>query len=46
MDLDEPALPAEDEAVVEKRLAEHRRNPASAVSLAEMTARVRSHIGS
>jgi hypothetical protein len=46
LDLDEPALPAEDEAVVEKRLAEHRRNPASAVSLAEMTARVRSHIGS
>ena len=41
LDLDEPSLSAEDEALVEKRLAEHRRNPGSAVPLDEMKARLR-----
>jgi len=41
LELDELALSPEDEALVEKRLAEHRRDPASAVSLDEMKARVR-----
>jgi hypothetical protein len=42
-DLDEPLLSAEDEALVEQRLTDHRRNPGSALSLDEMKARVRSH---
>ena len=41
LDLDEPSLSAEDEVLVEKRLAEHRRNPGSAVPLDEMKARLR-----
>jgi hypothetical protein len=41
LDLNEPALSARDEALVEKRLAEHQRNPGSAVPLKEMKARVR-----
>jgi putative addiction module component (TIGR02574 family) len=42
LDLDEPALSAEDEALVERRLEDHRQNPESAVSLEEMKGRVRS----
>jgi putative addiction module component (TIGR02574 family) len=42
LDLDEPDISAEDEAVLEKRLADHRRNPESAVPLDEMKTRVRS----
>jgi putative addiction module component (TIGR02574 family) len=42
LDLDEPALSAEDEALVERRLEDHRRNPESAVPLEEMKGRVRS----
>lgn len=41
LDLDESALSAADEALAARRLADHRRNPASAVSLDEMKARVR-----
>jgi hypothetical protein len=41
LELDEAGLPAEDEAVVEQRLAEHRQDPGSSVSLGEMKARVR-----
>ena len=41
LDLDEPALSAEDEALVEQRLAEHQRNPESAVPLDDMKARLR-----
>ncbi|MGO8677558.1 MAG: addiction module protein [Limisphaerales bacterium] len=33
LELDDPLLSLEDEAEVEKRLADHRRNPASAVPL-------------
>lgn len=44
LDLDEPTLSAEDETLVEKRLAEHRQNPASAVALEDMKARVRARI--
>ena len=33
LELDDAGLSAEDEAVVERRLAEHRRNPGSAVPL-------------
>ena len=42
LDLDEPALSVKDEAVVEKRLEDHRRNPGSAVPLEEMKVRLRS----
>ena len=42
LDLDEPGLSGEDEAVVEKRLEDHRRNPDSAVPLEEMKTRLRS----
>ncbi len=42
MELDELGLSPEDEAVVEKRLADHRQQPASSVPLAEMKSRVRS----
>jgi putative addiction module component (TIGR02574 family) len=42
LDLDEPALSEKDEAVVEKRLEDHRRNPGSAVPLEEMKTRLRS----
>jgi putative addiction module component (TIGR02574 family) len=41
LELDEPALSPEDEALVEKRLADHRRDPGSAVPLDEMKARLR-----
>jgi len=42
LDLDSPVLPATDEAVAEKRLAAHRKHPASAVPLDAMKARLRS----
>ena len=41
LELDDAALSAEDEAVVEMRLADHRRNPESAIPLDEMKARMR-----
>jgi putative addiction module component (TIGR02574 family) len=45
LDLDDPVLSAPDEAVVEKRLADHRQNPGSAVPLDEMKTRLRSRFG-
>lgn len=45
LELDDAGLSAEDEAVVERRLAEHRRNPGSAVPLDEMKARMRARFG-
>jgi putative addiction module component (TIGR02574 family) len=42
LDLDDPALSPADEALVEKRLVEHRKNPASAVPLETMKSRLRS----
>jgi len=42
LELDDPALSAQDEALVEERLAGHRRDPKSSVSLDEMKARLRS----
>lgn len=42
LDLDEPALSPQDEALVEQRLAEHHQNPSSAVPLEEMKSRLRS----
>jgi putative addiction module component (TIGR02574 family) len=45
LELDDPGLSGEDEAAVEKRLADHRRNPTSAVPLHEMKARLRSRSG-
>jgi putative addiction module component (TIGR02574 family) len=41
LDLDDPGLSAEDEALVEERLAAHHRDPSSALSLEEMRARLR-----
>jgi len=41
LELDEPELSAEDQSLVEHRLAEHHRNPNSAVPLEAMKARVR-----
>ena len=40
-DLDEPVLSADDEALLEQRLADHRCNPGSGFSMDEMKARVR-----
>lgn len=42
LDLDDPALSATDEALVEKRLAAHRKNSGSAVPLETMKSRLRS----
>ena len=42
LDLDDPALSSADEALVEKRFAAHRKNPATAVPLATMKSRLRS----
>ena len=41
LDLDDPGLSAEDESLVEERLAAHRRDPSTALSLEEMKARLR-----
>jgi hypothetical protein len=41
LELDELPLQAEDEALIEERLAAHRRNPALAVPLAEIKDRLR-----
>lgn len=41
LELDAQPLSAEDEALIEERLAAHRRDPSSAVSLAEMKDRLR-----
>ena len=45
LELDDPELSAQDEALVEGRLAEHRRDPDSAVPLDEMKARLRNRFG-
>jgi len=45
LDLDDPALSPEDEAVVAQRLTEHHQNPGSAVSIEEMKTRLRSRFG-
>jgi len=42
LDLDNPALSPADVALVENRLAEHRKNPGSAVPLETMKSRLRS----
>ena len=42
LDLDDPGLSRADEALAVKRLAEHHKNPASAVPLETMKARLRS----
>ena len=44
LDLDESGLTAEVESLVEDRLADHRRNPGSAVSLDEMKSRLGSRL--
>ena len=45
LDLDESALSAQEEALVEQRLSDHRRDPSSAVPLEEMKARLRLRLG-
>lgn len=42
VELDDKALASKDEALVEQRLAAHRRYPKSAISLEEMERRLRS----
>ena len=42
LELDDPSLSQADEAMVEERLAAHRKNPASSVPLDEMKKRLRS----
>jgi hypothetical protein len=42
LELDDPPLSQADEAMVEERLAAHRKNPASSVPLDEMKNRLRS----
>lgn len=44
LELDDSALSPDDVALVEERLADHRRNPGSAVSLDEMKARLRGRL--
>ncbi len=44
LELENPPLGEADEALVESRLAAHRQNPASAVPLDEMKARLRNRI--
>jgi hypothetical protein len=41
LDLDEPALSPADEALVEERLAAHRKNPETSVPVGEMKKRLR-----
>jgi hypothetical protein len=41
LELDDPLLSADDEALVEARLAEHHENPESSLSLAELKRRLR-----
>jgi hypothetical protein len=43
LEFDDPGFSAEDEALVEKRLAAHGANPESSVPLAEMKVRLGSH---
>jgi putative addiction module component (TIGR02574 family) len=43
LELDDPELSSEEEALIERRLADHRKNPASGVKLDEMKQRLRSH---
>lgn len=45
LDLDDAGLSPNEEVLVEKRLAEHHRNPAGAVSLEAMNARLRARLG-
>jgi hypothetical protein len=45
LELDDPGLSPEDEALVAKLLADHRRDPASAVSATEMKRRLRRRVG-
>lgn len=42
VELDDAGLSSEDESLVEHRLADHRQDPASAVSLEDINARLRS----
>lgn len=44
LNFDDPGLSAEDEALVEERLAAHRRDPSSALSLAEIKARLKERL--
>jgi hypothetical protein len=46
LELDEPTPSTDDVALLEERLADHRRDPASALSLAQMRARVRAPVAS
>ena len=43
LELDDPQLTAEEQALIKQRLTDHRRNPASAVGLDDMKKRLRSH---
>ena len=45
LELDDPTLSTEDEAIVSERLAEDHRHPASAVPRETMNARLRSRYG-
>jgi hypothetical protein len=45
LELDDPALSPQDEALVEERLAAHHQAPNSSVSLDEMNARLHSRFG-
>jgi hypothetical protein len=45
LEIDNSGLSAADEALIEQRREDHRRNPASAISLEEMNSRLRSRFG-
>jgi putative addiction module component (TIGR02574 family) len=42
LELDDPPLSAADEALIEKRLADHHANPSSSIPLDELKTRLRS----
>jgi hypothetical protein len=44
LELDDPEITAEDEVIVEQRMAAHRHDPKSTVSLADMEERVRARL--
>jgi hypothetical protein len=44
LQLDEPSITPEDELLIESRLSAHRQNPASALTLDQLTAQIRSRL--
>lgn len=45
IEIDDPPLSAEDEALIEKRIAAHEKNPASSIPWEEFDARLKRRLG-